>query len=69
MMANFNGNAQSPEAVYVPAEQYMHVAEVIRKLTSPPNAVPIDLLSVAVRKGALQLGDENGSYGVHMWDC
>lgn len=44
----------------------MHVANVIRSLTE--NGVPIRDLSVAVGKGRLQLGDDTGSYGIHMWD-
>lgn len=66
-MPNFNGNSVREDTVYVPAEQYMHVANAIRSLTE--KGVPIRGLSVAVGKGRLQLGDDTGSYGVHMWDC
>jgi hypothetical protein len=65
-MANFNGNAARDDTVYVPAEHYVHVAEVIQTLTQ--NGVPIRDLFVAVGDGRLQLGDETGSYGIHMWD-
>lgn len=66
-MANFNGNARDPEAKYIPAEHYMRVADVISTLTR--NGVPIRDLHVQVNKGSLQLGDDTGSYGVHMWDA
>jgi hypothetical protein len=66
-MPNFNGNSVRDDTVYVPAEHYVHVAEVIQRLVN--NGVPIRDLSVAVGKGRLQLGDDTGSYGVHMWDC
>ena len=65
-MSNFNGNTVRDDTVYVPAEQYMHLAKVIDTLNR--NGVPIRDLQVAVGKGRLQLGDERGSYGVHMWD-
>lgn len=66
-MSNFNGNAVRDGTVYVPAEDYMHVANTIRSLME--RGVSIRDLQVAVGKGRLQLGDETGSYGIHMWDC
>lgn len=66
-MANFNGNCVRDDTVYVPAEQYMNVARTIESLTS--RGVSVRDLQVAVGRGRLQLGDESGSYGVHMWDC
>lgn len=51
----------------VPAEQYLHVADVIRMLTN--GGVPIRDLYVEVQNGILELRDDTGSYGVHMWDC
>lgn len=65
-MKLFNRNAHVESAVYVPAEHYLYVSNVIRTLTE--NGVPIRDLFVAVRDGELQLGDETGSYGVHRWD-
>lgn len=64
-MKTFNGNAHIENTVYVPAAEYMHVADVIRALTQS-NAATKDLF-VAVREGELQLGDETGSYGIHCY--
>lgn len=62
--AAFNGNARDPEAVYVPAADFLHVGHVIKLLGERRS---LDDLVVEVRPGALQLGDETGSYGRRTW--
>lgn len=66
-MSSFNGNAEKSGVVYVPAAEFLDVANVIASLVSAPNAVPIGDLVVAVREGELQLGDATGSYGVRVF--
>lgn len=63
-MTDFNGNAQHEDVVYVPAQDFLDVANVISRLVSAPNARDVGELTVAVRDGELHLGDESGSYGV-----
>lgn len=66
-MRLFNGNARDPNAKYVPAANYLTIARMLEGLVK--RGVNVDDLEVQVNKGSLQLGDETGSYGTHMWDC
>jgi hypothetical protein len=53
------------EPIKVPAEDFMHVAEVIRRLTE--GGVPMSDMFIGVTSRQLELLDETGSYGIRLF--